>query len=102
MKESSRDATAFVDDDLSVEEIGELIPDDSFAPLDDLDLGALTVSDLAALKDTVFRSALVEIATMPEISLQVSHQNGTHSSHTDHVQHQQTGGGPKPEEPINN
>jgi len=87
MKDDSPYATAVIEDDLLKEEFGEVFFDEKFEKLDDLDLAALTVDDLAALKDTVFRSALIGIATQPEISLQTSHQNGSHSAHSDHVTH---------------
>lgn len=92
MKDATQHATALLDDGPGAADPGE-----DFGRLDELDLTALTVDDLAALKDTVFRSALIGIATQPEISLQVSHQNGSHSSHSDHSTHQNTS--PAPVEP---
>jgi hypothetical protein len=88
MKDSAQDVT-FADDTLTQEEIG-IIHEDNFERLNELDLSEVTLSDLEALKDTVFRSALIGIATQPEISLQVSHQNGSHSSHSDHATHSQS------------
>lgn len=90
MKDSTPYASAVIEDDVLEEGIGEIVFDENFAKLDDLDLESLTVDDLAALKDTVFRSAMIGIAKQPEISLQTSHQNGTHASHSDHVTHQKS------------
>ena len=85
MKDSTPYASTIIEDD-----IDEIVFDENFAKLDELDLDSLTVDDLAALKDTVFRSAMIGIANQPEISLQTSHQNGTHASHSDHVTHQKS------------
>jgi hypothetical protein len=85
MKDATQTNVALAEDTLTDEL--ELIQGDNFERLNELDLAEVTLSDLEALKDTVFRSALIGIATMPEISLQVSHQNGSHSSHGDHTTH---------------
>ena len=90
MADSTPYLSAVIENDVVEKEIGEIVFDENFATLDELDLASLTVDDLAALKDTVFRSAMIGIATQPEISLQVSHQNGTHASHSDHVTHQKS------------
>ena len=90
MKDSTPYASGVIENDLLEKEIDEIVYDENFAKLDELDLASLTVDDLAALKDTVFRSAMIGIATQPEITLQTSHQNGTHASHSDHVTHQKS------------